>query len=231
MRPRRRSFAAPPPIRCRSPRSPTPATWASSDNRSDRGRHAAETRSGMVNACSGSRTPHHADDSLARRNRAPFARKSRSRRVKESVGIVCSARSPRGSRAAPAFARVGAPRRRNDDLRAEEADLARLLPDQWHHLDGERDARGHGRGGNHRPRGDDGTADRAPPTTMPTRAFVQVPGHAYRTRGDDLCAVMRERRTSSGCCIDTCSRCSTRRRSTRRATASTRWRSGARAGC
>ena len=29
-------------------------------------------------------------------------------------------------------------------------------------------------------------------TTMPTRAFVQVPGHAYRTRGDDLCAVMRE---------------------------------------
>jgi CRP-like cAMP-binding protein len=29
-------------------------------------------------------------------------------------------------------------------------------------------------------------------TTMPTRAFVQVPGHAYRTRGADLCVVMRE---------------------------------------
>ena len=29
-------------------------------------------------------------------------------------------------------------------------------------------------------------------TTMPTRAFVQVPGHAYRTRGTDLRAVMRE---------------------------------------
>jgi len=29
-------------------------------------------------------------------------------------------------------------------------------------------------------------------TTMPTRAFVQVPGHAYRTRGADLCTVMRE---------------------------------------
>ena len=29
-------------------------------------------------------------------------------------------------------------------------------------------------------------------TTMPTRAFVQVPGHAYRTRGVDLLAVMRE---------------------------------------
>ena len=28
--------------------------------------------------------------------------------------------------------------------------------------------------------------------TMPTRAFVQVPGHAYRSRGTDLCAVMRE---------------------------------------
>ena len=29
-------------------------------------------------------------------------------------------------------------------------------------------------------------------TTMPTRAFVQVPGHAYRARGVDLCAVMRD---------------------------------------
>jgi len=29
-------------------------------------------------------------------------------------------------------------------------------------------------------------------TTMPTRAFVQVPGHAYRMRGADLLAVMRE---------------------------------------
>jgi CRP-like cAMP-binding protein len=29
-------------------------------------------------------------------------------------------------------------------------------------------------------------------TTMPTRAFVQVPGHAYRIRGADLCAVMSE---------------------------------------
>ena len=28
--------------------------------------------------------------------------------------------------------------------------------------------------------------------TMPTRAFVQVPGHAYRMRGADLCALMRE---------------------------------------
>jgi CRP-like cAMP-binding protein len=29
-------------------------------------------------------------------------------------------------------------------------------------------------------------------TTMPTRAFVQVPGHAYRMRDEDLFAVMRE---------------------------------------
>jgi CRP-like cAMP-binding protein len=28
-------------------------------------------------------------------------------------------------------------------------------------------------------------------TTMPSRAFVQVPGHAYRMSGADLCAVMR----------------------------------------
>ena len=28
-------------------------------------------------------------------------------------------------------------------------------------------------------------------TTMPSRAFVQVPGHAYRMRGADLCAVFR----------------------------------------
>jgi CRP-like cAMP-binding protein len=28
-------------------------------------------------------------------------------------------------------------------------------------------------------------------TTMPSRAFVQVPGHAYRMRGADLCAALR----------------------------------------
>jgi CRP-like cAMP-binding protein len=28
-------------------------------------------------------------------------------------------------------------------------------------------------------------------TTMPSRAFVQVPGHAYRMHGADLCAILR----------------------------------------
>ena len=160
--------------------------------RLDRGRHAAETRSGMVNACSGRgllTTPM----TRSLDETALPSEKSRSRRVKGSVGIVSSVHSPPGPRPLSCLRSSRCPSWTECRSTSRTSDHRHVyFPISGVISTGERDARGHGEVGNDRPRGDDGTAARAARDDDADTRVRSGAGSRVSHRGADLRAVMRE---------------------------------------